>query len=41
MILPCVKVHCGNELTSGQLYVSLSRAKESKGLSLVGSQKQD
>ncbi len=36
MTLPCVEVHCGNEFTSGQLYVSLSRAQESKGLSLVG-----
>ena len=36
MTLPCVEVHCGNEFTSGQLYVSLSRAKESSGLSLVG-----
>ena len=36
MTLPCVEVHCGNEFTSGQLYVSLTRAKESKGLSLVG-----
>jgi len=36
MSLPCVEVHCGNEFTSRQLYVSLSRAKESKGLSLVG-----
>ena len=35
MTLPCVEVHCGNEFTSGQLYVSLTRAKESKGLSLV------
>ena len=36
MTLPSVEVHCGNEFTSGQLYVSLTRAKESKGLSLVG-----
>lgn len=36
MTLPCVEVHCGNEFTSGQLYVSLSRVKESQGLSLVG-----
>ena len=36
MTLPCVEVHCGNEFTSGQLYVSLTRAKESKWLSLVG-----
>ena len=36
MTLSCVEVHCGNEFTSGQLYVPLTRAKESKGLSLVG-----
>ena len=36
MTLPCVEVYCGNEFTSGQLYVALSRAKESAGVSLVG-----
>lgn len=36
MTLPCVEVHCGNEFTSGQLYVSMSRALTSEGLSLVG-----
>lgn len=36
MTLPCIEVHCGNEFKSGQLYVALSRAKESAGVSLVG-----
>ena len=36
LTLPCVEVHCGNEFTSGQYYVSWTKAKESKGLSLVG-----
>ena len=36
MTLPCIEIHCGNEFTSGQLYVALSRAKESAGVSLVG-----
>lgn len=36
MTLPCIEVHCGNEFKSGQIYVALSRAKESAGVSLVG-----
>ena len=36
MTLPCLEVHCGNEFTSGQMYVAMSRAKDPSGLSLVG-----
>ena len=36
MTLPCLEVHCGDEFTSGQMYVAISGAKDLSGLSLIG-----
>ena len=36
MTIPCLEVHCGDEFTSGQMYVAISRANNPSGLSLIG-----